>query len=109
MGGGGGRVQNKKVLFIIVFNDKISFKNSNTIFLAEKFFKFRKIINIWDIYYYILIILVPANKVEKKIKYFSTLLGLIFIEITRGPFGYLLIRVLKLACSGKKPSLLLIH
>ena len=30
-------------------------------------------------------ILVPANKVEK-IKYFSTLLGLIFIEITRGPF-----------------------
>ena len=29
-------------------------------------------------------ILVPANKVEK-IKYFSTLLGLIFIEITRGP------------------------
>ena len=29
-------------------------------------------------------ILVPANKVEK-IKYFSTL-GLIFIEITRGPF-----------------------
>ena len=31
-------------------------------------------------------ILVPANKVEK-IKYFSTLLGLIFIEITRGPFS----------------------
>ena len=31
-------------------------------------------------------ILVPANKVEK-IKYFSTLLGLIFIEITRGPFA----------------------
>ena len=30
-------------------------------------------------------ILVPANIVEK-IKYFSTLLGLIFIEITRGPF-----------------------
>ena len=30
-------------------------------------------------------ILVPANKVEK-IKYFSTFLGLIFIEITRGPF-----------------------
>ena len=30
-------------------------------------------------------ILVPANKVEK-IKYFSSLLGLIFIEITRGPF-----------------------
>ena len=30
-------------------------------------------------------ILVPANKVEK-IKYFSTLLGLIFIEITRGLF-----------------------
>ena len=29
-------------------------------------------------------ILVPTNKVEK-IKYFSTLLGLIFIEITRGP------------------------
>ena len=29
-------------------------------------------------------ILVPAYKVEK-IKYFSTLLGLIFIEITRGP------------------------
>ena len=29
-------------------------------------------------------ILVPDNKVEK-IKYFSTLLGLIFIEITRGP------------------------
>ena len=28
-------------------------------------------------------ILVPANKVEK-IKYFSTHLGLIFIEITRG-------------------------
>ena len=33
-------------------------------------------------------ILVPANKVEK-IKYFSTLLGLIFIEITRGPFPYI--------------------
>ena len=31
--------------------------------------------------------LVPANKVEK-IKYFSTLLGLIFIEITRGPFHF---------------------
>ena len=30
-------------------------------------------------------ILVPANKVEK-IKKISTLLGLIFIEITRGPF-----------------------
>ena len=30
-------------------------------------------------------ILVPADKVEK-IQYFSTLLGLIFIEITRGPF-----------------------
>ena len=30
-------------------------------------------------------ILVPTKKVEK-IKYFSTLLGLIFIEITRGPF-----------------------
>ena len=30
-------------------------------------------------------ILVPANKVEKII-YFSSLLGLIFIEITRGPF-----------------------
>ena len=29
-------------------------------------------------------ILVPANKVEK-IKYFSTLLGRIFIEITRCP------------------------
>ena len=29
-------------------------------------------------------ILVPTKKVEK-IKYFSTLLGLIFIEITRGP------------------------
>ena len=29
-------------------------------------------------------ILVPTNKVEK-IKYFSTLLGLISIEITRGP------------------------
>ena len=29
-------------------------------------------------------ILVSTNKVEK-IKYFSTLLGLIFIEITRGP------------------------
>ena len=35
-------------------------------------------------YYYLLMILIPANKVEK-IKYFSTLLGLIFIEITRGP------------------------
>ena len=34
--------------------------------------------------YYLLMILVPSNKVEK-IKYFSTLLGLIFIEITRGP------------------------
>ena len=33
-------------------------------------------------------ILVPANKVEKN-KYFSTLLGLIFIEITRGPLEYL--------------------
>ena len=32
-------------------------------------------------------ILVPTNKVEK-IKYFSTLLGLIFIEITRGPFDF---------------------
>ena len=32
-------------------------------------------------------ILVPANKVEK-IKYFSTLLGLIFIEITRGPLNF---------------------
>ena len=32
-------------------------------------------------------ILVPTNKVEK-IKYFSTLLGLIFIEITRGPLRY---------------------
>ena len=31
-------------------------------------------------------ILVPTNKVEK-IKYFSTLLGLIFIEITRGPYN----------------------
>ena len=31
--------------------------------------------------------MVPANKVEK-IKYFSTLLGLIFIEITRGPFWF---------------------
>ena len=30
-------------------------------------------------------ILVQANKVEK-IKYFSILLGLIFIEITRGPY-----------------------
>ena len=36
------------------------------------------------VYYYLLIILVPANKVEN-IEYFSTLLGLIFIEITRGP------------------------
>ena len=32
-------------------------------------------------------ILVPTNKVEK-IKYFSTLFGLIFIEITRGPFKW---------------------
>ena len=29
-------------------------------------------------------ILVPTKKVEK-IRYFSTLLGLIYIEITRGP------------------------
>ena len=36
------------------------------------------------IHFYLLIILVPANKVEK-IKYFSTLLGLIFIVNTRGP------------------------
>ena len=45
-------------------------------------FNFRKILGL---HYYLLIILVPANKVEK-INYFSTLLGLIFIEITRGPF-----------------------
>ena len=40
-------------------------------------------------------ILVPANKV-KKIKYFSTLLGLIFIEITRGPLhdNHLLVKTL---------------
>ena len=47
-------------------------------------FNFRKIINFGDIYYYLLIILVPANKVDKILK-ISTLLGLIFIEITRGP------------------------
>ena len=41
-------------------------------------------------------ILVPANKVEK-IKYFSTLLGLIFIEITTGP--------LRLDCNLSKQSL----
>ena len=35
-------------------------------------------------------ILVLANKVEK-IKYFSTLLGLIFIEITRGPLVILIL------------------
>ena len=34
----------------------------------------------------LLVIKVPSKKVEK-IKYFSTLLGLIFIEITRGPFS----------------------
>ena len=33
-------------------------------------------------------ILVPTNKVEK-IKYFSTLLRLIFIEITRGPIYFM--------------------
>ena len=33
-------------------------------------------------------ILVPTNKVEK-IKYFSTLLGLIFIEITRSPLLFI--------------------
>ena len=38
-------------------------------------------------------ILVPASKVEK-IKYFSTLLGLIFIEITRGPFPVRSVRAL---------------
>ena len=37
-------------------------------------------------------ILVPANKVEK-IKYFSTLLGLIFIEITRGPLSPLVLAI----------------
>ena len=33
-------------------------------------------------------ILVPTNKIEKT-KYFSTLFGLIFIEITRGTFDNL--------------------
>ena len=41
-------------------------------------------------------ILVPANRVEK-IKYFSTLLGLIFIEITRGPLLYCVLRVRTIA------------
>ena len=38
-------------------------------------------------YYYLLIILVPANKIEK-IKYFPTILGLIFIAIIRGPLNF---------------------
>ena len=50
-------------------------------------FNFRKIINFGI---YLLIILVPANEVEK-IKYLSTLLGLIFIEITGGPLVVLLV------------------
>ena len=45
----------KKVLFIIVFNDKIIFKNSFIIFQADKIFN---LIKIWDIlvYYYLLLI-----------------------------------------------------
>ena len=42
----GERVQKKKILFIIVFNDKISFKNSNLPFSEDGMvFNFRKIIN----------------------------------------------------------------
>ena len=41
-------------------------------------------VNFWDILYYLLMIKV-ADKGENK--YFSTLLALIFIEITRSPFS----------------------
>ena len=50
-------------------------------------FNFRKIINFGMYTTIYLFILVPTNKVEK-IKYFSTLLGLIFIEITRGHLSF---------------------
>ena len=44
--GGGWRVQKKKVLFIIVFNDNLFFfKFKFVIFLADMIFNFRKIIN----------------------------------------------------------------
>ena len=47
-------------------------------------------------------ILVPSNKIEK-INYFSTLLGLIFIEITRGPLP----KCNHKCCMGYKQTLIL--
>ena len=62
----------ERVQKIIVFNDNISFTIQIYHFPGWYDLHLQEDNSIWDIYYYLLMILVPTNKVEK-IKYFFLL------------------------------------